>query len=403
MTLSPRRLASVDAFRALTMFLMIFVNDLWSLSDIPDWLEHAKKMEDRMGLADIVFPAFLFIVGLSIPFAIGARAARGYSWRSSFLHILTRSFALLVMGIFHVNLENYSRTAAILPRPVWQIGITVAFFLVWLDYGLQFPKRKKYWLRGCGVGLLVLLALLYRGRGEDPAPADSFVWMQLQWYGILGLIGWCYLLCALLYLMIRDKWAALAGCFLFFIGFTIADKEGWLFPLDGLKDYFWIVSSGALPALTMAGVLCAVVYRQQSAKNAVPRSLSFLILLGIVLLVAGFAIRPLGGISKIRATPSWVLICTAISIGSWVILIYVMDLKGWKKWIRPLRPAGTSTLTCYLLPYIHYAILNLLGPAFRLPLVLRTGSLGIIKSLLYAFLIIAITGLLEKRKIRLSI
>ena len=143
MTQPFRRLASVDAFRALTMFLMIFVNDLGSLRNIPGWLEHAAKTEDRMGLADVVFPAFLFIVGLSIPFAISKRVEKGYSRRSNLLYILTRSFALLVMGFFHVNLEDYNKATAFLPKPLWQIGITVAFFLIWLDYPPASSDRKS--------------------------------------------------------------------------------------------------------------------------------------------------------------------------------------------------------------------------------------------------------------------
>jgi heparan-alpha-glucosaminide N-acetyltransferase len=71
------RLKSIDILRALTMLLMIFVNDLWSLSGIPEWLEHKAANVDGMGLADVVFPAFLFIVGLSVPYAIRARLKKG--------------------------------------------------------------------------------------------------------------------------------------------------------------------------------------------------------------------------------------------------------------------------------------------------------------------------------------
>ena len=46
------------------MVLMIFVNDLWSLKNIPGWLEHVAPGVDGIGLADVVFPAFLFIVAL---------------------------------------------------------------------------------------------------------------------------------------------------------------------------------------------------------------------------------------------------------------------------------------------------------------------------------------------------
>ncbi|CAN5306358.1 hypothetical protein BH23BAC1_BH23BAC1_24030 [soil metagenome] len=74
---TPARIASIDILRATTMVLMIFVNDLWSLRDIPAWLEHVPRGVDGMGLADVIFPAFLFTVGMSIPFAIAARKKKG--------------------------------------------------------------------------------------------------------------------------------------------------------------------------------------------------------------------------------------------------------------------------------------------------------------------------------------
>ena len=402
----PRRFASVDAFRALTMFLMIFVNDLGTLRDIPGWLEHAAKTEDRMGLADVVFPAFLFIVGLSIPFAIGNRAAKGYSRRSTFIHILTRSLALLIIGIFHVNLENYDSAAAVLSKPVWEIGITLAFFLIWLDYSPQMAKRKKMILQGSGIGLLVILALLYKGDPDGmtgPSSPVNYIWLTPQWYGILGLIGWCYLLCAIVYFLAKDRLAILVGAFVFFLGINIASRFGWLHFLDPIREYVWFVSGGALPSITMAGVVATVIYRQWGSAGKRGQGMLLLSVIALAALAGGFAVRPIWAISKIRASPSWVLICTGISLFCFVLLIYLMDIKGKESSIKWLKPAGTSTLTCYLLPYFHYSILVLLGKGVLLPLVLRTGGVGIVKSLLYAFVIILITGLLEKRRLRLSI
>src|SRR6187402_892701 len=195
MTQVFRRLASVDAFRALTMLLMIFVNDLISLRGIPGWLEHAGEMEDRLGLADVVFPAFLFIVGLSIPFAIDGRKAKGYSQKRTVFYILNRSFALLVMGVFQVNYEEYNRVDGPINRYWWLLWTTIGFFLIWLDYPREMAAKKKNLLRGSGIFLLALMAFLYKG-GQ---PGDP-IWMRLHWYGILGLIGWCYLICALLYI-----------------------------------------------------------------------------------------------------------------------------------------------------------------------------------------------------------
>jgi predicted acyltransferase len=287
---------------------------------------------------------------------------------------------------------------ALLPKPLWQIGITIGFFLVWLDYSPAMPKKKRIWLQGSGIVLLVILALLYKGG----APGHS-TWMETRWYGILGLIGWCYLLNAALYLFSKDRLAVLVGAFVFFLGFTIAAKADWLDFLDPMREYIWIVSSGALPAITMAGVVTSVLYRRFAEKGKGGQGLVILSLLALVLLACGFALRPYWGISKVRATPSWVMICIGISLGCFLLLIFIADIKKKQDWARIIRPAGTSTLTCYLLPYIHYAFLNLFGPSSRLPLALRTGGIGIVKSLLYSLLIILITGLLEKKRIRLKI
>lgn len=393
-----RRLASVDAFRALTMLLMIFVNDLVSLKGVPAWLVHAEEMEDRMGLADVVFPVFLFIVGLSIPFAIANREAKGYSRKSTLIHILNRSLALLVMGIYNVNYENYIREGALIPRYWWLLLATIAFFLVWLDYPREMSKVRKRALQWTGILLLAVLALLYRGDGHGHT-----IWLRTHWYGILGLIGWCYLICACLYLWTKGHQPVLWLSFFFFIGVCIADKAGMLVVLRPVRNFLWIVGSGSLPTLTLGGVLAAIIYRRGFEKGKSVESLLILLAFAVLATAAGFGLRPFWGISKIRSTPAWIFLCMGISLAAFVLLAWLMDLKGRKAWYKLIKPAGTSTLTCYLLPNIHFAVLHLIGNGWRLPANLRTDGAGIVKSIIYAFFIVVLTGLLEKKKVRLSI
>ena len=118
MSQASSRFKSVDVFRAITMLLMVFVNDIDPVKDVPEWIKHVGRNVDGLGFADTIFPAFLFIVGLSLPFAIGNRLKKGQSFNQVAVYIVTRSLALLVMGFFHVNLENYS-PAALLPKPIW--------------------------------------------------------------------------------------------------------------------------------------------------------------------------------------------------------------------------------------------------------------------------------------------
>lgn len=391
-----QRLASIDVFRALTMLLMIFVNDLGTLTNIPLWLEHTKAAEDGMGLADTVFPAFLFIVGLSIPFAIGSRWAKGVSQNNILWHILVRSFALLVMGFFHVNMENYNHEAALLPRTGWEILLTISFFLIWLDYPSTLSKQKKWLLQGAGVALLIFLAIVFKGGAKD-----NIVWLKPYWWGILGLIGWSYLLSAVVFLFAKGRLPLLIGALVFFTLFNIAQKAGWLHALHPVRPYIWITGDGSLPALTMAGIIIAVLYSTLAEKGKYAACFSLFLLLGAAMLAGGFAIRPLAGISKIRATPSWVMICTGISILMFTALIWLVDLKKKQQWFAIIKPAGTSTLTAYLLPYIIYPAVHILG--LSLPVFLLTGGVGLIKSALFALLVIILAGLLEKWRIRLKV
>ena len=193
-SLSKNRVVSIDILRALTMTLMIFVNDLWSLTGIPRWLEHSAAAEDGMGLADTVFPAFLFLTGMSIPLAINYRRSKGDSNHKIVFHIILRSIALLVMGLFLVNGEYINEAATGMQRVVWNSICCTCFILLWNAW----PAKLNKWITGTlkviAIIALFFLAWIYRG-GEDKEVAGFRTW----WWGILGLIGWAYFVSAIIF------------------------------------------------------------------------------------------------------------------------------------------------------------------------------------------------------------
>ncbi|QRQ99907.1 heparan-alpha-glucosaminide N-acetyltransferase domain-containing protein [Dyadobacter sandarakinus] len=391
------RLDSIDVFRALTMFLMIFVNDFWTLEGVPQWMEHTKAADDAMGLSDAVFPAFLFIVGLSIPFAISNRRRKGDTPRTITLHIAERSFALLLMGIFLVNFENINGDAMVISKYVWEILMVIAFLLIWNVYP-QNPERKALYtgLKIGGVVLLIGLAAIYKG-----GDAASLSWMGTHWYGILGLIGWSYLLCAMVHLVAGESILLNVAGWLFFVLFNLASFAELLSFLDGIREHVWIVGSGSMPAMTMGGVVASVIYRKY-VKDGISRSfLLILCVLGILCFLYGFGTRPFWGISKIRATPAWVGICSGISFVAFAFFFWLVDLQKKKDWAAIFRPAGVATLTCYLVPYVWYAVVTLLG--ISLPEFLRTGVVGLIKSAVFSLAVITVTGLLNRIGVQLKI
>lgn len=386
----PRRLLSIDVFRAITMFFMIFVNDVSGVANIPEWIEHVSAKADGLGFADTIFPIFLFIVGLSLPFALMKRMSRGDSFYKVATYILARAFALLVMGFIHVNMENYNSTA-ILPKAAWEILVTVAFFLIWIDYPVKMNQSRKYFLQSTGILILLIMAYLFKG-GKPEAP----VGLKPYWWGILGIIGWAYLVCAFVYLLSKGNlWIQLAA----FVVFVIINVS---FHMHVLKFSIWVIGNASSVSLTMAGVVISLLYKELAGKGKDKMLWLLFAASGIGMLTFGLLIRPYAsGISKIRATPAWVAICIGIGILVFELLIYLVDIKGRHNWFKGIRPGGTSTLTTYLIPYLLYSIYTLIG--FHYPHFLSEGAGGIIRSFLVAFLVIWLAGLLEKRKIRLQI
>ncbi|HDZ42061.1 MAG TPA: DUF5009 domain-containing protein [Bacteroidetes bacterium] len=388
------RIASIDIFRALTMLLMIFVNDFWTLHDIPSWLEHAAAGEDRLGFSDIIFPAFLFIVGLSIPFAIDARFRKGQSRIQVFIHILQRSAALVIMGFFMVNLENFHPGVPRYLKAVWEVLMVTAFLLIWNNYKNPGWTKKipVIYLQLAGFLLLVVLAITYKGG----MPGDP-QWMKTHWWGILGLIGWAYLLCALVYLLAGARIWLIMPIWIILYVLNVQEFTG----LPWTSSPVRLVVSASNHALVMSGVLASVFYKKLNESGRIKLFISLLMILATISLLYGFAARPEWGISKIRATPSWTAICAGISLAFFAGMYWIADIRNRTGWARFMMPAGRSTLTCYLVPYIIYPTLGSL--IMMIPASLAGGIIGLIKSMIFALLVVWITGLLEKINIRLKI
>ena len=164
--LTTQRIRSIDAFRGITILVMIFVNDVSGVSGIPAWMKHKAADVDAMTFVDIVFPAFLFIVGMSLPFAINNRLAKGDSFWKLQGHILWRTLGLLVLGVFMVNAEGgYNEKAMGISIAMWSLLFYLCAILVWNVYRFK-NKTWTYFLRGIGVIGLMVLAWIYRA-GED--------------------------------------------------------------------------------------------------------------------------------------------------------------------------------------------------------------------------------------------
>ena len=398
-----QRNVAIDILRALTMLLMIFVNDLWRISGEPAWLGHAERGQDFLGLADIVFPCFLFSVGMSIPFAIEKRFSKGKSEISTLGHILSRTFALLIMGVFIVNTEAGMSDSVGMSMLVFRTLMIASFILIWNMYPVtsnSIVKKLYTVLKVIGVIILIYLAFIFRDAGEGVFKA--------RWWGILGLIGWAYFLCAIIYLFARDRvkylFAALLALVLIciFRTNTISGNALLNFPQTNFFDEFLNIvriGNGASAAYTAAGMLFSVVFMKY-INVASKKKAAYISLTVAGLLVIAYLSNYVWIISKLGGTPPWVFYCLAISIGTYGI-IYWLTEKGKAGWFDIIKPAGTSTLTCYLIPYALYGLLFASGIKF--PGFVTTGFVGVLNCIAFSFITIGVTYLLGKIYIKLKI
>ncbi len=387
------RIRSIDAFRAVTMLLMIFVNDMDSMQHIPKWIQHADETDDALGFADIIFPAFLFIVGLSIPFAFQKRASHGDNRIP--LRIITRSFLLILAGFFLANVDIYNTKSALLSRPVWESLMIISFFFIMLDYRKEASAWGRY-LQGFGILLLGILSAIYKS--NDPVHP----WLHFTWWEILGLIGWSYLVCAFIYHWSKGSVWIQVIAWLFFVLFNLDFHAGWLDFLEPVSKHVWIAGNGAMQAFTMAGVSVAVLYIHLEEKKNLKLFFTGMIVTAVILLNIGFIVRDItGGISKSNDSPAWVLICTAICLVVYAAFVFIVDIRGKYNWFKFAEPAGAGAFTCYMVAALYYP-LHVLA-RLDLPEYLDEGTGGLIKALIFAFAVVWVTALLKKINIRLKI
>lgn len=387
---SSSRLHSVDVFRAITMFLMIFVNELSGAKLIPGWIDHAEAGADAMGFADVIFPAFLFIVGLSIPFAITHKQQKGTPATGVLTYIGYRSFALIVMGFYQVNLETYNENHW-LPKAAWTILATVAFFMIWLNYKPSVAKGERYGMIGAGYAILLVLAFVYKGSYNN---LDGYNGMQPQWWGILGIIGWSYLIASLLYCGSKGRLSILVVCLVVLLLTNIV-LHIWVTSFS-----FWLITDASSVCLVMGGVVTSLAYA--ACRAAVYRFIVGAAAIGLLCITAGLWLRPYaGGISKIDSTPAWVLVTAGISLIVYSLLVYSMDVKGKARWLKWIAAGGTSTLTCYLIPYFQVFGMQLLH--IHYPHSWLNGVPAILRALAVSFVIILLVEQMQKLRLTLKV
>ena len=164
---------------------MISVNYIQEMKGAPAWSQHVPAAVDDYSVADLVFPWFLFLVGVSIPLSLGkfldgARAG-------ALGRIAPRVLGLLLVGLIFANEERHDDAATGMGHHLWLFLVLTAVMV--LPPGCcppGGPPARQRIERAGKVGAAVLLAVLlalWRGK----ATGGGVSWLGIEWWGFLGL------------------------------------------------------------------------------------------------------------------------------------------------------------------------------------------------------------------------
>ena len=391
------RIHSIDIMRGLTLVLMLFVNDLY-MPGVPAWLGHMKADFDGMGLADWVFPGFLLMVGMAIPFAIGGRISKGESNIIISRHIAIRTISLLIIGVLMLNSGRVNAELTGISKNLWALLMFTGVFLVWNKY----PENDKNFFTVTGLkllGMALLAFLVLKFNSGQTANDGSLI---TGWWGILGLIGWGYLVAAFIYLAVRDNILYTSVAVVFFLILNILSKLHLLEFLTPVNFLFGTIIVGNVPFIVLSGVLTTLILKKLSGGDF-KKVIVTIVTIGIVSLIGGFILRKWFIISKIQATPSWGMICNGISLILFALLYWIIDVKKQSKWAFFLKPAGENSLTTYIAPDIVYYMIWITGAPLliykhsELPLVVIAGSI------VWALAMVGLTAILVRLNIKLRL
>jgi predicted acyltransferase len=293
---SSRRLGSLDAFRGLAILGMLLVNEKTFGAATPEQLTHAGWSEG-IHLADFVFPWFLFIVGVAIPFSAAARRQRGMTRKAYYLGALRRTAILVLLGCL-IN-SSYAH------RPLFDIGILQLIGFAYFVAALLSAASIRVRL---GVATAFLVGY----------------WALLRFLPIPG---------------------ASAGVF-----------EKQLNAITYLNDtYLSRLSLGnatsVIPtaALVLIGTAIGDIVRSTQPSR---RKMQVMLISGVSMTLVGwlggFSIQP----NKPLWTPSFILISAGCGILVLGVFYYLIDVRQLRRWAFPLVVAGMNAIVAFVGPML---------------------------------------------------
>jgi predicted acyltransferase len=329
---TPERLVSLDAFRGLTMLFMASSgfgiaqiakafpdSGLWELLRYNT--SHAAWIGG--GAWDMIQPAFMFMVGMALPFSSSRRTAEGQDQQNVFLHTLWRAFVLVALGVF-LSTSAGSRPNFIFPNVLAQIGLGYVFLTLLVGKGWKIQLGAIGAIAVATWGAFALTPIA--------GPATDYKALGVTDPGQILSGFWAHWNMGANFAASFDQW---------FLN---------LFP----REKLFVFNSGGYQTLNFVPALITMILGLMAGENLRSEKtggekLKWLLKAGaiclVLALVTGTTICP---VIKKLWTPSWAFYSGAVVLWTFALFYWFIDIKGYKAWTFPLVVVGMNSIAIYV-------------------------------------------------------
>lgn len=312
----PKRLQSIDALRGFDMlwisggqkiiYALMFVTGWPAFKWLHGQMEHVKW--EGFAFEDLIFPLFLFLAGVSMPFSFAKRKQKGHSKSKIYRHAFIRMVLLVLLGLFYNRILQFDAQHFRLPSVLARIGI--AWFLAAIIYLNASLRWQLLWFWGLLIGYCMLM-----------------LWVPVPGYGA-GVL---------------TPEGNLAG----YIDRSLLPGKLYL----GVMDPEGVLSTIPAVSTALLGVFAGQFLRLKKELFSQHRKAYLLMAAGVLSLLMGWAWGLFFPIIKNLWTSSFTLYA-----GGWSLLFLgffylVIDVWGFRKWAFFFVVIGMNPITIYLVQY----------------------------------------------------
>jgi predicted acyltransferase len=296
------RLVSLDVFRGITIAGMVLVNNPGTWEHIYWPLEHARW--HGWTPTDLVFPFFVFIIGVAIPLAFARRIESGGSKRDLYLKIIKRTLIIFAIGLFLNGLPNFGLAEYRIPGVLQRLAVCYFFA------SIIFLNTKVRTQIAITLGLLIFYWALVR-----LVPAPGFAAGDLTKEGSLPS----------------------------FVDRVVFGKHVW--SQARVYDPEGLLSTVPAIATALIGVLTGTWLRTEKTRY---EKAAGMFVVGAVCVAIGWAWNAFFPINKALWTSSYVLFTGGLALQFLSICYWLIDIKGYRRWAKPFEVFGLNAIALYV-------------------------------------------------------